>query len=76
MRIERDGYAVAFAHSFETRIAMIRHFYAGGYVKPLGHIKMCGPLRRCCEGCWTDAPGQTKSDRSRPEGSKPWRQST
>jgi len=40
VRIERDGYAVAFAHSFETRIAMIRHFYAGGYVKPLGHIKI------------------------------------
>jgi hypothetical protein len=30
-----DAFAVAFVHSFETRIAMIRHFYAGGYIKPL-----------------------------------------
>ena len=40
VRIDTDDFAVAFAHSFETRIAMIRYFYAGGYVKPLEHIRV------------------------------------
>jgi cellulose synthase (UDP-forming) len=40
VRIDPDAFAVAFVHSFETRIAMIRHFYAGGYVKPLDQIRI------------------------------------
>jgi cellulose synthase (UDP-forming) len=39
-RIQADGFAVAFIHSFETRIAMIRRFYASSYLKPLDHIKI------------------------------------
>jgi hypothetical protein len=34
-----NAFAVAFAHSLETRVALIRHFYARGYAKPLGAIK-------------------------------------
>jgi hypothetical protein len=40
VRIDPDAFAVAFVHSFETRIAMIRHFYAGGYIKPLDQIRI------------------------------------
>jgi cellulose synthase/poly-beta-1,6-N-acetylglucosamine synthase-like glycosyltransferase len=40
VRIEAEDFAIAFAHSFETRIAMIRRFYAGGYVKPLERIRI------------------------------------
>ena len=39
VRVEANAFAVAFAHSFDTRVALIRHFYAGGYAKPLGAIK-------------------------------------
>ena len=38
VRVDRDGFAVAFAHTLETRIAMIRHFYGGGYLKPLDQV--------------------------------------
>ena len=37
VRITADDFAVAFLHTFETRIAMIRHFYAGAR-KPLDRI--------------------------------------
>jgi cellulose synthase/poly-beta-1,6-N-acetylglucosamine synthase-like glycosyltransferase len=40
VRITADAFAVAFIHTFETRIAMIRHFYAGGYLKPLDRIRV------------------------------------
>ena len=40
VRITTDAFAVAFIHTFETRIAMIRHFYAGGYLKPLDRIRV------------------------------------
>jgi hypothetical protein len=39
VRVEASAFAVAFIHSFDTRVALIRHFYAGGYAKPLGAIK-------------------------------------
>ena len=39
VRVEANAFAVSFVHSFETRVALIRHFYAGGYAKPLGAIK-------------------------------------
>jgi cellulose synthase (UDP-forming) len=40
VRITADDFAVAFLHSFETRIAMIRHFYAGATRNPLGRIRV------------------------------------
>ena len=39
-RIEGDAFAVAFARTFETRVAMIRLFYAGQYLRPLDHIRI------------------------------------
>lgn len=38
VRVTSDSFAVEFDSSFRTRIAMIRHFYAGNYVKPLNRI--------------------------------------
>ena len=38
VRVTGDSFAVEFDPSFVTRIAMIRHFYAGNYVKPLSQI--------------------------------------
>jgi cellulose synthase (UDP-forming) len=40
VRITAGDFAVAFLHSFETRIAMIRHFYAGATRNPLGRIRV------------------------------------
>ena len=40
VRIEADAFAVAFARTFETRIAMIRLFYSGDHLKPLDHIRI------------------------------------
>ncbi len=40
VRIEADAFAVAFARTFETRIAMIRLFYSGEHLKPLDHIRI------------------------------------
>ncbi|HME83625.1 MAG TPA: hypothetical protein VKG91_03515, partial [Roseiarcus sp.] len=40
VRITADDFAVAFLHTFETRIAMIRHFYAGASRSPLGRIRV------------------------------------
>jgi hypothetical protein len=39
VRVEANAFAVAFIHSFETRVALTRHSYAAGYAKPLGAIK-------------------------------------
>jgi cellulose synthase (UDP-forming) len=39
VRITAEDFAVAFLHTFETRIAMIRHFYAGASRKRLGPIR-------------------------------------
>ena len=40
VRIEADAFAVAFARTFETQIAMIRLFYSGEHLKPLEHIRI------------------------------------
>ena len=40
VRIASDSFAVEFDPSFRARIAMIRHFYAGNYVKPLSQINV------------------------------------
>ena len=40
VRVEADAFAIAFARTFETRVAMIRLFYSGDYLKPLGHIRI------------------------------------
>ena len=40
VRVERDAFAVAFARTFETRIAMIRLFYSGEHLRPLEHIRI------------------------------------
>ena len=40
VRIEADAFAVAFARTFETRMAMIRLFYSGEHLKPLDHIRV------------------------------------
>ena len=40
VRIENDAFAVAFARTFETRIAMIRMFYAGRHLRPLDRIQI------------------------------------
>jgi cellulose synthase (UDP-forming) len=38
VRVAADSFAVEFDASLMTRIAMIRHFYAGNYIKPLSQI--------------------------------------
>ena len=40
VRCETDAFAVAFDHTLRTRIATIQHFYSGGYLKPLGSIRI------------------------------------
>jgi cellulose synthase (UDP-forming) len=40
VRIEPDSYAVAFARTFETRVAIIRLFYAGRHLRPLDRIQI------------------------------------
>ena len=40
VRLEPSAFAVAFNHSLKSRVAAIQHFYAGGYLKPLGSIRV------------------------------------
>ncbi len=40
VRREGDAFAVAFNHSLKSRVAAIRHFYSGGYLRPLGSIRI------------------------------------
>ena len=40
VRVETDAFAVAFARTFETRIAMIRLFYSGEHLRPLDNIRI------------------------------------
>ena len=42
VRREAGAFAVVFDHSLRSRVRAIQHFYAGGYLKPLGSIQ---PLR-------------------------------
>ena len=40
VRREGDTFAVAFNHSMKSRVAAIQHFYSGGYLRPLGSIRI------------------------------------
>ena len=40
VRREGDTFAVAFNHTLKSRVAAIRHFYSGGYLRPLGSIRV------------------------------------
>jgi cellulose synthase (UDP-forming) len=40
VRREKDSFGVAFSHSLKSRVAAIRHFYSGGYLRPLGSIQV------------------------------------
>lgn len=40
VRVTSDSFAIEFDKSLRTRIAMIRHFYAGDYVRPLNRIEV------------------------------------
>ncbi len=40
VRAEADTFAVCFAPSLETRVAMIRLFYSGEHLRPLDHIRI------------------------------------
>jgi len=40
VRVGARDFAVAFEHSLESRVALIRHFYGGDYLKPLGSIRV------------------------------------
>jgi cellulose synthase (UDP-forming) len=40
VRLEPRAFAVAFNHTVKSRIAAIQHFYAGGYLKPIGSIRI------------------------------------
>ena len=40
VRLEPSAFAVVFNHSLKSRVAAIRHFYAGGYLKPIGSIRV------------------------------------
>ena len=40
VRREGDTFAVAFNHSLKSRVAAIQHFYSGGYLRPLGSIRI------------------------------------
>ena len=40
VRREGDTFAVAFSHSLKSRVAAIQHFYSGGYLRPLGSIRV------------------------------------
>ena len=40
VRIEPSAFAVAFNHTLKSRVAAIQHFYAGGYLKPIGSIRV------------------------------------
>ena len=38
VRVEPAAFAVAFDHTLETRVAMVKRFYGGGYIRPLETI--------------------------------------
>ncbi len=40
VRREGDTFAVAFSDSLKSRVAAIQHFYSGGYLRPLGSIRV------------------------------------
>ena len=40
VRREADAFGVAFNHSLKSRVAAIQHFYSGGYLRPLGSIRI------------------------------------
>jgi cellulose synthase (UDP-forming) len=40
VRVESGAFAVAFDHSFDSRLTMTRHFYCSGYIQPLGNIRL------------------------------------
>ncbi|HEY5205668.1 MAG TPA: glycosyltransferase [Roseiarcus sp.] len=40
VRREGDTFAVAFNHTLKSRVAAIQHFYSGGYLRPLGSIRV------------------------------------
>jgi cellulose synthase (UDP-forming) len=40
VRQEAGSFGVAFTHTLKSRIAAIQHFYSGGYLKPLGSIRV------------------------------------
>jgi cellulose synthase (UDP-forming) len=40
VRVETEAFAVGFARTFETRVAMIRLFYSGEHLRPLDHIRI------------------------------------
>jgi hypothetical protein len=40
VRREGNTFAVAFNHSLKSRVAAIQHFYSGGYLRPLGSIRV------------------------------------
>jgi cellulose synthase (UDP-forming) len=40
VRREPAAFAVAFNHSLKSRVAAIQHFYSGGYLRPIGSIRV------------------------------------
>jgi cellulose synthase (UDP-forming) len=40
VRLEPSAFAVVFNHTLKSRVAAIQHFYAGGYLKPIGAIQV------------------------------------
>ena len=40
VRVEPSAFAVVFNHTLKSRVAAIQHFYAGGYLKPIGSIRI------------------------------------
>jgi cellulose synthase (UDP-forming) len=40
VRCEKHAFAVDFNHTLKSRVAAIQHFYSGGYLRPLGSIRI------------------------------------
>jgi cellulose synthase (UDP-forming) len=40
VRVEPSAFAVVFNHNLKSRVAAIQHFYAGGYLRPIGAIQV------------------------------------
>jgi hypothetical protein len=40
VRLEPSAFAIVFNHTLKSRVAAIQHFYAGGYLKPIGAIQV------------------------------------
>jgi cellulose synthase (UDP-forming) len=40
VRLEPSAFAIVFNHTLKSRVAAIRHFYAGAYLKPIGAIQV------------------------------------